>query len=125
MRQICTDVGRLNVVSVVPPPDPLPLRLRRPHARGPFEAARDAPEELAPKRFAKSGGVPIGRRKVAGSSGFSTGGVAHDRMMLAHLAHWRKVRRHARQQISAKLLRHRGRLEVLLSLPREASDDVP
>ena len=77
---------------------------------------REAPEELAPKRFAKTGGVPVGRRKVAGASSVNQALLAPENIRQAHVAHWKSVRKHAQRQFSANLLRHRARLSVLLAL---------
>ena len=79
---------------------------------------RDAPEELAPKRFAKTGGVPVGRRKVAGVGSTTQQALQPERILENHLSHWRSVRRHARRQFAASLLRHRARLQELLALQR-------
>ena len=83
---------------------------------------RDAPEELAPKRFAKSGGVPVGRRKVAGASSVSQAQLEPQRILDGHLFHWRHVRKHAQRQFATNLLRHRARLEVLLALSSDGAE---
>ena len=84
--------------------------------------SRDAPEEMAPRRFAKTGGVPLGRRKVAGASGTAQQALQPPNIMQGHLTHWRGLRRHAQRQFTANLLRHRTRLQVLLALSGDGSE---
>jgi len=83
--------------------------------RRPPSWSREPPQDLVPKRWASTNGVPLGRRKVAGSSTWHASHLDPDQIWHAHRVHYRRIKQHARAQFWTALARHRPRLLMLLA----------
>ena len=76
--------------------------------------SREAPEEQhKKKRWSGTNGVPQGKRKVAGASLWQSFSTAPEKMLAAHVTHWRRIKAHEQLQHVGKLNRHRERLRAL------------